>query len=569
MSKSKWSQYCDGILSGKTVSGELMKLSVESHLNDLDKVRRKDSPFIFSEAHANHAIDFMEKMRHVKGKLANQHFKLSLHQHFITAVIFGWLKRHEDTGDIVRRFSSIYRENARKEGKTAWMSTIGNYMTYGEGEQGAEVYSAATKLEQARIVHKVSRSMTSKFVRDHPVFKKAIEILKDNVSFTPSESFYEALPATSDKLDGLNPYAALIDEYHEHPTDELVQVLETGMGSRLQPLLIIITTAGFKIFGPCYKMRSNHVKILKGITSNDSTAGFIFSLDEEDDWHDEENWIKSNPNIGVTPYWSYMRTQYKKAVQNGSTDEVQFKTKNLNMWVGSGDTWIKDEEWMASCKGPYDEKLLNGRSCYLGLDLSTNKDLTSIAAVFPPTESDPITRIKMSFFCPADSIPERSKSDRVDYDLWALEGYIIATPGKVVDYKSVFAKFKEYKDRFNVIKLAYDPKFAYQLVNEIEAIGIDCEAYGQNTRDMNAPIQEIERRIMKKELDHGHHPILRWNVSNVMLYRDSNGAAKFDKRKVVDRIDGCVALAMAMGEYLSEPQYGQSKYETEDLFPGL
>ena len=126
-----------------------------------------------------------------------------------------------------------------------------------------------------------------------------------------------------------------------------------------------------------------------------------------------------------------MRTQYKKAVQNGSTDEVQFKTKNLNMWVGSGDTWIKDEEWMASCKGPYDERILNGRMCYLGLDLSTNKDLTAIAALFPPTESDPVYRVKMEFFCPAETIPERSKSDRVDYDLWAIENYIIATPGTV------------------------------------------------------------------------------------------------------------------------------------------
>lgn len=564
-------KYCEDVIAGRIVTGNLLKKSVERHLNDLDASARGDLPYKFSQAHADHAINFIKKMKHTAGKLANKPFDIQPFQEFTNTVIFGWLGVHEDTGDVVRRFTKVYNEKARKGGKTEELAAIGNYLTYGEGEQGAQVFSAATKLDQARIVFKAARSMSVKFRRDNPVLTPHLLTVKDNISYALTESFFEPIPANSDKLDGLGPYGALIDEFHEHPDDALLKILETGMGSRTQPLIYIITTAGFNIYGPCYKTRSDNIKILTGINKDERSCCFIYNMDEGDDWRDQSKWIKPNPNLGKTPYMSYMLDQYHKAVNDGGTAEFQFRTKNLNEWMTSGATWIKDDQWMATSRERWNKaqiyERLKGRRCYVGMDLSTNLDLTVLVAIFPPIEGDDRLYVVPAFFCPEDNIPERSKSDKVNYDIWASDGYIKATPGRVVNYQYVFDQLAEWKQLFSIQRLDYDPSFAYQVIDEISRLGIKCETYGQNTRDMNPPIMEIERLVGKGQLEHFQHPIMRWNVSNVMLFTDSNGKRKFDKRKIVDRIDGCVALAMAMGGWLSVPAPRRSRYEDEDLFP--
>lgn len=566
---TKAERYCEDVIGDKTVTGELMKLAVERHLNDLDASKRGDIPFVYSPARAKHCIDFLERMRHVEGVLANrrERFTLSDIQSFMTSVQFGWQRRHPDTGTWVRRFTKSYTDVARKFGKSAWKAATANYLTYGDGEMGAQVYSFATKLKQAQVVHGVSKKMTNRFIKENGVLRPQLTVLGNNISFLPLESTYEPLPANSDKQDGLNPHGAIGDEIHEFDDAEQINVIETGMGSRLQPMLDLITTAGFNIYGPCYKIRGDQIKVLKGINKDDHTCAFINTIDDGDDWHDRSVWPKSNPHIGITPYWSYMDIQYQKAINEGGRTEVNFITKNLNVWTTSGDTWVSDRDWMASTSGEYDLEILRGRPCYLGLDLSATKDLTVVVAIFPPTDGDPKFRILCEFYCPEDTIPERSKSDRVFYDVWAEEGYIKATPGRTVDYSYIIATLKEWKQKYNIKRLDYDPTFAYQLIDEIEALGIKCHIYGQNTKDMNPPINELERLILNKEIDHGAHPILRWNVSNVMLFTDSNGKVKFDKRKVVDKIDGCVAAAMALGGYLSTAPRRRSKYNYESMFP--
>lgn len=559
-------QYADDVLNGKILTGELFRLAVERNMTDLDRARRKDFPYYYSQPHADHAIQFIERMRHTKGKLANKRFYLSPHQRWITSVIFGWVGPHQDTGDIVRRYTKFYRENARKEGKTSWLAALGNYLLYGDGEYGAEVYSFATKMDQAKIVFDVARSMSLKYIRDYPILRDKLKVIKSNISYLPTESKFEPLPQGSDKQDGLNAHGGLGDEIHEYDDRDQLDVIETGMGSRLQALLGMITTAGFNIYGPCYKIRSEMVKILRGIITDERSAAFIFGLDPGDSWHDRNMWPKANPNIGITPYWDYMDSQYKKALVSREA-EYQFRTKNLSEWLTSGATWLSDDDWMRTGSKGMDLELLKRRPCYVGMDLSTNKDLTVLIALFPPTESDDQYRILCAFFCPEDNIPERSKSDKVNYDIWAEDGYITATPGKVVNYDYLLERLEQWRQMFDIKRLDYDPSFAYQLVDRIERMGIKTFVYGQNTKDMNPPIQEIERLVLRKELDHGQHPILRWNVSNVMLFTDSNGKVKFDKRKVVDRIDGAVALAMAMGGWLSTAPTRKSVYDTEDLFP--
>ena len=568
---TKAERYCDGVISGKIVTGELMRLAVERHLNDLDASKRGDIPYIYSAKHAQHTIDFLERMKHVEGELAskNQYFILSDIQSFMTSVQFGWLQRHKDTGDLVRRFTKSYTDVARKFGKSAYMAGLGNYLTYGDGEMGAKVFSFATKLKQAKLVHDVSKSMTNRFINEHMILRNKLQVFGNSITYKPLEASYEPLPANSDKQDGFNPSGAIGDEVHEFDTPDQINVIETGMGSRLQPMMLLITTAGFNIFGPGYKIRSDQIKVLKGINKDDHSCSFINTLDPGDDWNDRSVWPKSNPHIGITPYWNYLEQQWQKAVNEGGRTEVNFITKNMNVWMTSGDTWIKDADWMASTQGKYDLEILRGRACYLGLDLSANKDLTCLVAIFPPTDNDPKYRVLCEFFCPEDTIPEHSKSDRVSYDVWAADKYIIATPGKTVKYEYIIKTLNSWKKMYNIKRLDYDPTFAYQIIDEIERLGIKTHIYGQNTRDMNAPIQEIEKLIIDKDLDHGGHPILRWNVSNVMLYTDSNGKVKFDKRKVIDKIDGCVAMAMAMGGYLSTAPRRRSKYTYESMFPTL
>jgi len=562
--------YCDDVLAGRVISGELMKLAIKRHLTDLDLARNKKIDFVYSEKHAQHAIDFIKKMRHTAGIKARQLFDLQLNQAFQASVVFGWLGRHAESGLMARRFTRVYDEKARKGGKSEELAAIGNYLLLNDGEDGAEIYSAATKLKQAEIVFKRSKSMLRKFKSDYPGLSTYLEVSKSNIAFTFTDSLYEPLPSDSDKLDGLNPSAALIDEVHEHPDDSLIKVLETGMGSRVQPLLYMITTAGFNIYGAGYKIRQDNVKVLRGITNDDRSVAFIYSLDDGDDWHDERNWYKPNPNLGKAPFLTYLRDQYRKAVNDGGSSIIQFRTKNLNQWMTTGATWLSDEEWVRS--DTYDaerEHRLRGRSCFIGMDLSTNFDLTVIIAIFPPNDEDDYVYVECAFICPEETIDEKSKTDRVNYALWSDESYIKATPGNVINYDYLVTTLADWRKKFNIIRLDYDTSFSYQLIPKIEALGIKCYPYGQNTRDMNPPIMAIERDVASQKLKHNMHPILRWNVSNVMLYVDSNGKKKFDKRKVVDRIDGCVALAMAYGGWLSEPQYGKSKYNDESLFPGM
>lgn len=562
-------KYGEDVLNGRIPVCELTRLFVERHFKDLDKARNKDFQFWYSPERAQHAIDFIQKMKHRKGILRNQPFLLAPHQYFITEIMFGWVGIHEDTGEIGRRFTTNYRENARKEGKTAYAATVANYLTYGEQESGAEVYSFATKKDQAAIVHGVAKSMTNQFLRDNPILKPHFEVLKENIFYNPTESFFTPIADNPEKNDGFNPHGAVGDEVHEFDDDDQINVIETGMGSRVEPMLLFTTTAGFNIYGVCYKIRGDNIKILKGINTDERSNAYIYTLDDDDDWEDEEQWVKPNPNVGVTPYWSYLREQYRKAKNKGGKVEINFKTKNLNIWTTSGDTWIKDDEWMASSDGPFDLKMLYGRKCFVGMDLSTNKDLTALIAIFPPTEYDDKFRVLPSFYCPEDNIPERSKSDRVNYDVWASDGFINATPGKTVDEEYLLKTLEEWKQKYNIRLLEYDPHLAYQLVDKITKMGIKVRTNNQNTRHMSTPIFEIEKLITNKLIDHGQHPVLRWNVSNVMLFTDSNGKKKFDKRKVVDRIDGCVALAMAMGAYLSEPRSKRSKFNDEPLFEGL
>ena len=562
-----YNQYAEGVLSGEIITNEYIQGTVKRHMNDLDRSRRGDMPWRFSEPHADHMINFMQKLKHVSGRLAKNKENLILapFQQFTWAMASGWIGPHEDTGETVRRFTKTYNERARKGGKSTEVAAVLCYGLLADGEEGAEVYSAATTMKQAKVVFTMGRQMLLKFKKDYPLFRTDIELLKENITYHLTGSKFEPLPNEPDTLDGSSPHFVSLDEMHAHKNDEMLKVMETGMGGRDNPLLIVITTAGKNINGPCYQMRKTNIDIIRGIKKDDRSMSMIYTIDEDDDWHDETVWIKSNPNIGIAPYWSYMRDQFNKAIAEGDSAENQFKMKNLNIWTTTGTTWIKDDEWIKSYTKDWTWEDMIGRPCHIGMDLSQYHDLTALILIFPPHKGDEKFRVLCKFYTPEDNMEKRKMSDGVDYPSWAKEGYIKAIPGPAIDTDVLLEDLKELRGMFDIQQLAYDRALAYKLVQEVKNLGIECIDYQQNCQWMNAPIIEIEKQISLQNLDHGNHPVLRWNVSNVALYIDTDGRKRFDKRKVVERIDGCVAMAMAMGSYLMQGAAPISKYETQEL----
>jgi phage terminase large subunit-like protein len=546
----RWDQFCEDVLSGKQHSNKYIKLAVKRHLSDLENPGK----YYFNEKEAQRVINLIELLKHTKGELAGQRIHLEPWQCFAIAVIFGWL-RQSDNG---RRYTKCYFEVARKNGKSTFAAAIASVMLLADGEYSAEVYSAATKKDQAKVVFLMAKSMLKQFKSDFPRDLKGIDIRTNNVNIPDTESKMEAVASDSNTLDGLSPSCVIVDEYHAHKTSDLLEVMETGMGGRKNPLLFIITTAGFNKESPCYHLRKTVTQYLEGVKDSDTTFGLIFSLDEEDDWEDENNWVKANPNIGKSPYWRYMRSQYEMAKNEGYAKLVQFLTKNLNTWTTTSATWLNDQKFWENGTD-WNISDFKGRDCHLALDLASTADISTLSVLFVPTESDPRYFLKQYHFCSHDNAVIRTKNDGVNYLKWEHEGHMILTPGNVTDYAYIKKKVFDLCAEFNVLSLQYDRWNSSQLIIELNDAGVKTSPFSQGVINMNAPTKEFERLVMLNMLDHGKDPVLRWMVSNVELFFDSSGNYKPDKKKSSEKIDGVISAIMAIGGAMTEKGGGLSE----------
>ena len=556
-------QYIEEVSSGEIVSCKQAKQAVARHLQLLQDAESKG--YKWSEKSARYALDLFSLFKHTSGDYGGKPFGMLPWQAFVVASIFGWYKK-DDNGDYKRLFRKAYVEVAKKNGKTELAAGIGEILAFFDGEYGAEVYSAANKYDQAYICWNSARVMAEFLRKDSPGFRSMVDIHgarnNSNIFSKKLNSFFKPVGGDSKTLDGLRPHGAIIDEFHEAKDDSILRNLSSGMVNRSQPLLFIITTAGFNIQGPCYQYRKVVSDILAGTKQDDSTFGIIFTLDEGDDWEDESNWIKANPSIGITPTWEGLRTEYTKAINEGASAEVNFKTKNLNVWTTVSDTWVQDHKWMA-CASTFSESDLIGRDCYGGLDLAKTRDLTAFVLLFPPTNETEKFKSLHWFWCPEDNAKERAKKDGVPYLDWAKQGLLDLTPGDVVDYDFVFAKIMELCEKFQIRGISYDPWNATQFAIQLEEAGASFKAFTQNTKHFNEPVCWIERNVMTKNLDHGGNEIMRWMASNVTLFRDSSGLVRFDKKRSQEKIDGLVSLAMSVGDYLDRKEK-QSIYNKRD-----
>jgi phage terminase large subunit-like protein len=549
MPKHPADQYVDDVMEGKVAACKWVVKACERHLNDLDFGHQRG--LYFDAAAGQHILDFFQFLRHSKGRWAGQVMVLEPWQQFILRTLFGW-KRADGT----RRFRTAYLEVARKNGKSTLLSGVGLYLLDADGEAGAEIFTAAVKRDQARITH----GEATRMVKTSPSLRKRLKVVKDNIFIAGTAAKFEPLGRDADSMDGLNVHGAIIDELHAHKTRDVWDILATATGAREQPLIVAITTAGFNRQTVCFEQHELVTKILDGTADNDDVFGIIYSIDEGDDWQDERVWIKANPNLGVSVKLEDLRAQAKLAQQIPAQLNAFLRLK-LDVWTTSSSKWIDITKWEA-CNAPVDADGLRGRRCYGGLDLSTSTDISALVLVFPPVVDGEPHQVLCRFWVPEESMRERSKKDGVPYESWVRQGWLKATPGNVIDFRFITEEIRELADTYDIAEIAFDPWNATQTSTELASDGLTMVQMRQGFQSLSAPTKMLETLILSKTIAHGGNVPLSWMVANTVTEEDAAGNLKPSKAKSTERIDGTVALIMAISRaVLNAGDNGPSVYE--------
>lgn len=544
--------YIDNVLSGKQITGKYVRLACQRHLDDLEN--GSDRGLYFDEDAAQHIIDFACHVKHSKGKWAGQLFEPEPWEMFILWVVFGWYNI-----DDTRRFNIAYNEIARKNGKTFVGAVVGCYGTGFDDEPGAEVYSFATKEEQAKIVFSDAQKMTIKSGR----FGGRATVHKKSISFDDTYSRFQPLGSDSKNQDGLNVHMAIADEVHAHRDSGMWDVIESAMGARENPLIFAITTAGFNKHSFCHEQRDYATGILTGNIEDDTFFAIIFDLDKGDDWADENVWVKANPNLGVSVKIKDMQRMCRKA-KKMPTALNNFLVKRLNIWTTQTVRWMNMEEW-ESCNEMIAEEDLIAKPCFGGIDLSSNKDFTCWGKLFPH-EGKFVYIPKL--YIPKENAKQRQKDDNVPYLSWAEQGLITLTPGNVIDYDYIMADVWADCEKFDIRGIGFD-RYNFEAIRQrLIKEGVPEKlmiSFGQGFVSMSAPMKKLEEIVLSHLLVHNNHPVLNWMAGNVAASTDAAENIKPDKEESKDRIDGIVALIMALGLAITIPEKKPSVYETRGV----
>lgn len=567
MADYTYQQYIDDVLSGRQLTCKWVRLAVERHVRDLEEGPKRG--LHFEHDAAQHVIDFFGFLRHSKGEWAGKVVHLEPWQQFVLAMAFGWYRYNEDAEMWVRRFRQVFLEVARKNGKSTIAAGVALYLLDADGEPGSEVYCAATKKDQARIAWSEAKRM----VQASPFLRRRIRSVRDNLHILNSASKLEPLGRDTDSMDGLNVHGAIVDELHAHKNRETWDLLDTATGSRRQSMLFGITTAGVDKLSLCWSLHEYTEKVVEGTAHDDSFFGLIYTLDlkkedsdgnvieEGDDWEDPDVWIKANPNLGVSKKWDDIERKARQA-QQMPTAQNSFLQRELNIWTQATVRWLNAARWLA-CGQPVDADGLRGRTCFGGLDLSSTTDVTAFVLVFPPqAEGDPY-QVLCRFWVPEETMSERTKRDRVLYETWVRQGYMMTTPGNVIDYEFILAEIDELAQRYDIQEVAFDRWGAAQIQTKLIDMGGDdwVVGFGQGYASMAAPTKELERLIGSGQLAHGGHPVLTWMAGNVVASKDAAGNIKPDKAKSTEKIDGIVALIMGLDRATRHQPEPESVYE--------
>jgi phage terminase large subunit-like protein len=495
--------------------------------------------FHYDETAAERAVQFFpDCIVHVKGPLANQPFELMPWQQDIVRDLFGWKR-----ADGSRRYRKAYIEVPRKNGKSTFAAGIAIYLLLCDGEQGAEVYSAASTRDQASLVY----SMAAEMLRKSPVLLKHVKI-RDSVKriiHQKSGSFYRAIAADAGGAHGFNAHGIVFDEVHTQPDRELWDVLDTSTGARTQPLTIAITTAGHDKTSICYELHRYAKAVLFGGIQDDSFYPVIFGADPEDDWREESTWEKANPCLDVAVTRDYLREQSLRAEENPAFENT-FRRLHLNQWTEQESRIIQMSKW-DDCRQDYTAEDLHGRPCYAGLDLSSTRDVTAFVLVFP--EDDGGVSVLPWFWIPQDNVDQRAGQDQRMIRNFAERGMVEMTSGNVIDVLYLVDRIYDICQQFSVQRIGVDPWKADAPVQLLEQKGIPpktIETVPQSFSTYNEPMQQLLSGLVDGSFRHDGNEVLRWMAANFTAKEDPNGNLRPDKGKSAEKIDGMCAMLMGM-----------------------
>lgn len=550
MARNRIDAYARAVVAGKVPAGKFHRLACARHLEDVKRQGSKGFPYQFDLARAERFFRFAERLRHYKGSWAGQLIVLSDCQQLRLGSLFGWV--HTETG--LRRFRKAYNELARKQGKSLEAAIVALYVTFFDGEAGAEGYVAATKREQAKIVF----TNAKKLVQSSGL-KSRIAVRVGNLHRADTDSKLEPLGADHDSTDGLNPNLLIIEEFHAHKTRGMIDVLETATGARDQPVIYEITTAGTDPLSPCGVEHDYACKILEGVLQNDRFFAFIAHADvaqtpdgKDDDPFKESTWRKANPHYGISVKPEDMRIEALEAKHRPSA-LAAFKQKRLNIWVNSATPWLNLSGWRKGQTVWSDafRAALEARPCYAGLDLSSKTDLVAAVRLVPPTEADPKWYLLPYFLTPEEGLEDREHQARAPYQQWVDEGLLDTNSGPRIDHAHILRTIVAWPGQ--VERLGFDPWNIGNLATDLMSAWADDEGtrvieVPQNMTQLSEPSKEFEALVLAGLIDAGGDPIMTWMVSNAVAIRDSNDNLRptKDPKKSRGRIDGVSAAINAL-----------------------
>lgn len=546
--------YARDVVRGRVLASDLQRSACVRHLRDLDDARGRG--FRWRRERADWIVSFFAHLEHWKGEWAGQPIILQPWQSFIVGSLWGW--RREDG---TRRFRIAYCELPRKNGKSTIAAGLGLALAFFDDEPGAEVYAAATKRDQAKIVFEAARQMV---IRSRAL-RRRIDVQTHNLNDLSTISKFEPVSAEASTLDGLNPSGVVIDELHRHKTSAIVDVMSTAMGSRRSPLQFEITTAGHDRESICYRHHEHSRNVLAGAVFDDAWFAFIATIDEGDDWTSVEARKKANPNYGVSVKPEYLDKKAREAIDIPA-HQNSFRQLHLNEWTQQATRAIDLAFWDAS-RGAVDADALRGRLCYGGLDLATTTDVTAFVLVFP--DDDGGATLLPKFWLPDFRLAQRVSRDRVPYDQWARDGLVTLTSGRTVDYDVVRADIRALATVYRLREVGFDPWNASQIAKQLgETDGLAMVEIRQGFRTLNEPTKRLLSLLIDGKLRHGANPVLRYMANNLSVAMDASGNLKPDREKSGGRIDGIVATIMGLYRAIiadADRPPEPSAYESRDL----
>lgn len=532
-------EYAQAVASNKIIAGPHVRDTCRRHLKDLIKAPKRG--FFFDNEKANWVIQYFQDVLLLNGgEYEGVPFDPLLWQKFIIGSLFGWVNK-----DGYRRFRMAYIETSKGSGKSPLAAGIGTYALTSDGESRAEIYAAATKKDQAMILFRDAVAMVDLSPELSARLTKSGRGEQTwNLAYRDTGSFFRPI-ASDDAQSGPRPHIALLDEIHEHKSDIMVEMMRAGTKGRRQALIFMITNSGYDKNTVAWQYHDYATKVAAGQIHDDSFFSYVCALDEGDDpFKDEACWPKTNPSLGVTIQYQYLREQVTQARGMPSKESI-VRRLNFSQWVGAESPWISAELWN-ECQDDYTLESLKGRTCYGGLDLSSTKDLTALVLIFEPTTDDPYYRLWPFFWLPDEDLQQKAHRDGVDYVTWLRNGHIDTTPGSAINKRFVLRKMMEACSQFDVKLIAVD-RWRIEDIEDImedEGIEIPMVSHGQGFKDMGLAVDDFEGLLLAKTIRHPGNPCLTWNAANAVIVSDDAGLRKPSKKRSTGRIDGIVATIM-------------------------